>query len=63
MILDEEDFVPAVELVAELEHARKWPAEHWQLAFQGQLRTVGPADATLLRERIGAAARRGAPLP
>jgi hypothetical protein len=63
VILDEEDFVPAVELVAELEHARKWPAEHWQLAFQGQLRTVGPADATLLRERIGAAAKSGAPLP
>ena len=55
-ILDEEDFVPAVELVGDLEHARKWPAEHWHLAFQGQLRTVGEADAGLLRERIGSAA-------
>ena len=55
-ILDEEDFVPAVELVGDLEHAGKWPAEHWHLAFQGQLRTVGPADAALLRERIGSAA-------
>ena len=55
-ILEEEDFVPAVELVGELEHARKWPAEHWHLAFQGQLRTVGEADAALLRERIGSAA-------
>ncbi len=54
-ILDEEDFVPAVELVGELEHVAKWPAEHWHLAFQGQLRTVGQADAKLLRERIGAA--------
>jgi len=57
VILAEEDFVPAVGLVGELEHARKWPAEHWQLAFQGQLRTVGEADARLLRERIEAAAR------
>ena len=56
MILDEEDFVPAVELVGDLEHARKWPAEHWHLAFQGQLRIVGEADAALLRERIGSAA-------
>ena len=56
VILDEEDFVPAVELVGDLEHARKWPAEHWHLAFQGQLRTVGEADAALLRERIGSAA-------
>jgi predicted RNA-binding protein len=54
-ILAEEDFVPAVELVGELEHVAKWPAEHWHLAFQGQLRTVGEADAKLLRERIGAA--------
>ena len=57
VILEEEDFVPAVELVAELEHAGKWPAEHWHLAFQGQLRTVGEADRRLLRERIEAAAR------
>jgi hypothetical protein len=56
VVLEEERFVPAVELVADLEHARKWPAEHWHLAFQGQLRTVSAADAELLRSRIGAAA-------
>ena len=31
------------------------PAEHWQLAFQGQLRTIGEADAKLLRDRLSAA--------
>jgi predicted RNA-binding protein len=51
-ILDEEDFVPAVELAGRLEHVRKWPAQHWQLAFQGQLRTVSDADARLLGESI-----------
>ena len=56
-MLDEEAFVPAESLVDELEHVRKWPAEHWHLAFQGQLRTVSDADARLLRARIGAAAR------
>jgi predicted RNA-binding protein len=56
IVLEEEEFVPAAELVGDLEHARKWPAEHWHLAFQGQLRTVGEADARLLRERLGAAA-------
>jgi hypothetical protein len=56
VVLDERDFVPAEELVADLEHARKWPAEHWHLAFQGQLRTVGEHDARVLRARIGAAA-------
>jgi len=56
-VLDEADFVPAEELAGELEHVRKWPAEHWQLAFQGQLRTIGEADADLLRSRIAPAER------
>jgi predicted RNA-binding protein len=50
--LEEEDFVPADELADELEHVRKWPREHWRLAFQGQLRTVSTADAELLERRI-----------
>jgi predicted RNA-binding protein len=56
LILDEDEFVPAGELVGELEHISKWPAEHWHLAFQGQLRTIGDADSRLLRQRMGAAA-------
>ena len=55
LVLPEEDFVPAEELAPELEHVRKWPAEHWHLAFQGQLRTIGESDARLLRERLSAA--------
>jgi hypothetical protein len=55
-VLEEDEFVPAVELAGELEHVRKWPAEHWQLAFQGQLRTVTEADAQLLERRIRAGA-------
>jgi predicted RNA-binding protein len=57
VVLEEGEFVPAIELVGELEHARKWPAEHWQLAFQGQLRTVSDADARLLDRRIRESAR------
>lgn len=56
LVLAEEDFVPAEEVVPELEHAAKWPAEHWHLAFQGQLRTIGASDAELLRERLAGAA-------
>jgi predicted RNA-binding protein len=56
VVLAEEDFVPAVELAAELEHVAKWPLEHWHLAFQGQLRIVGEADAELLERRIRTAA-------
>jgi EVE domain len=56
LILDEDAFVPAVELAGELEHVGKWPADHWHLAFQGQLRTVSEADAELLESRLRAAA-------
>jgi predicted RNA-binding protein len=52
LVLAEQDFVPAEELATELEHVRKWPPDHWHLAFQGQLRTISEADAALLRETL-----------
>jgi len=52
LILPEDRFVPAEELATKLEHVRKWPPDHWHLAFQGQLRTIGDADARLLTERL-----------
>jgi len=60
LVLPEDDFVPAEELVTELEHVRKWPLDHWHLAFQGQLRTIGEADTVLLRDRLSVAAGDGA---
>jgi EVE domain len=59
VVLDEADWVSAETLKEDLEHVRKWPSEHWRLAFQGQLRTVSDADAELLLHRLRAAA--GAP--
>ena len=55
LVLDEDEFVPAESLITELEHIRKWPHEHWHLAFQGQLRTISDSDADLLRGRMEAA--------
>ena len=54
-MLAEDEWVPAEELKGDLEHVRKWPADHWTLAFQGQLRTVSDADAALLMDRMRAA--------
>ena len=56
VVLDEDEWVPAEELRTVLEHVRKWPAEHWKLAFQGQVRRVSDADARLLLDRLRAAA-------
>lgn len=54
--LPRERWVPAEELHTDLEHVQKWPAEHWKLAFQGQLRTVSEQDAALLLGRLRAEA-------
>jgi len=59
LVLDEDSFVAAEDVALELEHVRKWPAEHWQLAFQGQLRAVSEADGDRLDRRI----REAAPAP
>jgi len=56
LVLEEQAWVPAESLVDDLEHIRKWPREHWKLAFQGQLRTVSEHDAGVLLERMEAAA-------
>ena len=55
LVLEEPARVPAEELAGELEHVRKWPAEHWTLAFQGQLRSVSDADSRALERRMRAA--------
>lgn len=48
VVLDDERWLPAEDVALELEHVRKWPPEHWTLAFQGQLRTVSDRDAGIL---------------
>ncbi|MBJ7519454.1 MAG: hypothetical protein JHC84_07145, partial [Solirubrobacteraceae bacterium] len=55
LVLEEAEFVPAEALKDDLEHVKKWPAEHWTLAFQGQIRTVSTHDADLLMARLRAA--------
>ncbi len=57
VVLAPDEYVDAAQFVGELEHISKWPAEHWHLAFQGQLRIISTADAQMLRKRIETAAR------
>ena len=59
IVLDDADHVPGEEIAPQLEHVQKWPAEHWKLAFQGQIRAVSDRDADLLVDRLRAGA--GAP--
>jgi len=55
-VLEEPAWIAAETLVDQLDHIRKWPREHWKLAFQGQLRPIGDADVQLLCARLADAA-------
>ncbi len=52
VVLDEPEWLAAETLAPALEHVRKWPPEHWTLAFQGQIRPVSDHDAQLLTDRM-----------
>lgn len=56
LVVEEDEWIPAQTLVGTLDHIAKWPAEHWTLAFQGQLRTVSEHDTGVLLDRLRAAA-------
>ncbi|HWH45380.1 MAG TPA: EVE domain-containing protein [Thermoleophilaceae bacterium] len=56
LVLDEDEFVPAEDVIDDLEHVKKWPRDHWHLAFQGQLRTVSEEDAGVIAGRLRSAA-------
>jgi hypothetical protein len=57
--LEPDRFVPAEPLAREIEYTKRWPAENWTLAFQGNVHELSDADADL----IEAACRRAADRP
>ncbi len=56
LVLDSEQFQPAEELARQMDYARKWPAEHWTLAFQGNVHEVNEPDFELIRGAIASRA-------
>ncbi len=55
LALAREHFVPAEKLARQMTYARKWPAEHWTLAFQGNVHLIPEEDYRLIRTAIEAA--------
>lgn len=53
------EYVPAADLVEAMQHTKKWPPEHWRLAFQGNVHRLPPEDYAL----ISAALRAGTEVP
>jgi hypothetical protein len=55
VVLDEADWVPSSAVGPGLVYVQKWPAEHWKLAFQGNLHNIPDDDFATLHEALSAA--------
>ncbi len=62
VVLDEADWVPAKELAYRLDYVRKWPPEHWTLAFQGHIHALPRSDFTVIEDEISRSSLRRKPL-
>ncbi len=54
VIRDKDDYVPMADLVPRLEYPKRWPAEHWTLAFQGNVHVLSDADYEIIAEALNA---------
>jgi hypothetical protein len=54
LILDEADWLPAIAVVPRLEYPKRWPAEHWHLAFQGNVHKISDADHAIIAAALAA---------
>ena len=61
-VLEESDWVPAKEIAYRLDYVRKWPPEHWTLAFQGHIHSLPRTDFAIIEDEIVRSSRRRKPL-
>uniref|UniRef100_A0A7C2ZYC8 EVE domain-containing protein n=2 Tax=Thermorudis TaxID=1649508 RepID=A0A7C2ZYC8_9BACT len=52
IVLPEGEHVPAEPVARQMQYTRKWPAEHWTLAFQGNLHRIDEGDFELIRKAL-----------
>lgn len=50
--LEDGEWLPAKELAYRLEYVRKWPPEHWTLAFQGHVHQLPQKDFKLIEDEM-----------
>ena len=62
IVLDEMDWVPAKDLAYRLDYVRKWPPEHWTLAFQGHIHALPRTDFGIVEDEIARSHRQHKPL-
>jgi hypothetical protein len=52
VILEKDQFVEVVDLVDALEYPKRWPREHWTLAFQGNVHKLSEDDFQIIKTAL-----------
>ena len=58
VLLDEPAYLDVREIGPRLAYTKKWPPEHWRLAFQGNLHQIPEEDYKLILSEMREPARR-----
>jgi len=48
----EDNYLPMDDLVHSLEYPKRWPPQHWTLAFQGNVHVLNDADYQIIAEAL-----------
>ena len=59
ILLAPDQYVDVKEVAPRMEYIKRWPAEHWRLAFQGNLHQIPESDYQLIRREIEDAVKVG----
>ncbi|MEE9247957.1 MAG: EVE domain-containing protein [Dehalococcoidia bacterium] len=52
VVLEPGAYVDAKEIVPHLDYVKRWPAEHWHLAFQGNVHLFSEKDFSFVESRL-----------
>jgi hypothetical protein len=52
LILPKDDWIDVEGIARRMQYVSKWPAEHWRLAFQGNLHEIPEHDFALIRSSL-----------
>ncbi len=56
IVLEPSQYLDMKEIAPRLQYTKKWPPEHWRLAFQGNLHQIPEADYELILREMQAVA-------
>lgn len=49
---NKDDYLPVESFIQQLEYAKRWPAENWTLAFQGNVHKLSDDDYQLIHDLL-----------